>query len=940
MNKLQRHRESQLLQRRNSHSSHSSSHNNNHNNSNHHHNHHHIHSSSGSNLNTTMLSFSSSTLIDDDHSKIMSMELETNNLDNNNSHYNSNNSNKKKNTLRSSNSSPIGLESYETEDDNNKNNNCYYNDKKNCYNDHDDDNININNDNNNEEEEEEEMFVLLQQELDDVSEQEEQQQRRKDFMAFTIARCRIFWHTMVTTAGTSLYTTNTTTTTNNTTRSRNGNNNRNRSRRGGGGGGSIMNHCFPSLSSSSSSSSLVTSRNNGHGRLRHLVGSVCLVALFCVAMNITVSSQQLYRFTTLPLSSSSSSIDKKKKDKESSQLVDNDNHGGSRGGGGGGGAFVSMPSSDTIAASSSSSSSIIHSSTSSSSLWQDFQSMFIGIFGGGDGMNDQGGEFSTWEGKTRNEEKKHSDEQQQSSSSPPQQQQQSVVSSSSSSGIIPIVPNSNNDYHDDTQTQNQQEQQQQPLSNTDGTITTNNKNKQPILLGHRTNNNNNSSSSSLSSSLKLPPLTKYKYHPDTIPSRLGNTSTHFLQRWCDFSSSKKGNKNGNNTKDLLLHDWYVQHDPTMSWQRRAPAFLIPGVKYTGATRILSQLLSQHEQILPPNGISSSNHQQQQYDVQFFLDFNFRKYVSYYTQITNVQLARQHLYAHLFYNKKILQYDENKISFDSTNGYLLYSTVTPRRIFCVTPWVKLIIILQDPIHRLIRHYIVARKQYGLPLSFQEWIEKDWQLMQRVGLIPNHHNNNNNSSSTRTRTILTTEEEDEAWYDYTSHSQEGAIGRGMYEIQLRHWFQALLGIGQQPKRVVLLLWANDFGKEPKGYYKRVLQFVGVNSSNIAIQNAILSKNNKNKKNTTNTTTTNMVWDQIQNEILQSPPSVMVPPSKRRRRQRHGRYRQSNNKTQNNINKVPIMSQEFRKRLQDFYQPYQERLPQMLRHYGVTFATPLVD
>jgi hypothetical protein len=128
---------------------------------------------------------------------------------------------------------------------------------------------------------------------------------------------------------------------------------------------------------------------------------------------------------------------------------------------------------------------------------------------------------------------------------------------------------------------------------------------------------------------------------------------------------------------------------------------------------------------------------------------------------------------------------------------------------------LIIILQDPIERLIQHYFAAQRM-GLPISFQQWVEKDLRILNHTGLL-----------NTR-QEFHGSPEEDVARYEYTSSTSEGAVGRSMYEIQLRQWFQAILAISRNPRRTALLIRAKDFVKEPAGYYRRILRFVGVNDT----------------------------------------------------------------------------------------------------------------
>ncbi|KAL7561555.1 hypothetical protein ACA910_007015 [Epithemia clementina (nom. ined.)] len=384
-------------------------------------------------------------------------------------------------------------------------------------------------------------------------------------------------------------------------------------------------------------------------------------------------------------------------------------------------------------------------------------------------------------------------------------------------------------------------------------------------------------------------LTPYKYKADPIPNKMTDTMQQFVDRWCDFTSGKRSVTDINNkNNNQVLDDWYAtKHE----WQRRAPAFLIPGVKYTGATTILAHLLAQHEQIVPPRTPHNPD-----YQVQFFLDPHLRHYVSYLQQVTHVHKARQRLYAHRYFSSSTLQRDVNTISFDATPGYLLYSTVTPRRLFCIAPWIKLVIVLQDPMERLIRHYYAAR-QKGLPLTFQEWVEKDVALAQRVGLL--------NESST----FAATPAEDVAWYEYTSRSLEGALGRSLYEIQLRHWFLAIMKMGRVPNRTVLLLHARDLARNPQAYYTLVLQFVGVNA-------------------TAQQQYSDDVWQRVSDEMTALP--QYTPPKRR--------PGDTRNRTQEAA-ATSLMSPAFRQRLETLFRPHQERLEQTLREYGMAYARPKI-
>ena len=338
-------------------------------------------------------------------------------------------------------------------------------------------------------------------------------------------------------------------------------------------------------------------------------------------------------------------------------------------------------------------------------------------------------------------------------------------------------------------------------------------------------------------------------------------------------------------------DWY---EDATSWHRRAPAVVVAGVKYSGGTTLLARLLTKHVQIVPPGPL----------ETQFFLDGHVRKYVSSTTQVTNVHAARQRLYhSPAFYDPGRLQQDPNVISLDATPGYLLYSSVTPRRLLCIAPWVQLVVVLQDPIVRILRHYHAAQ-QRGLPLSLQEWVEKDWKLLSKLGL--------DNTSAA----YVGSPEQDVAWYDYTSTSLEAVLGRSLYDIQLRQWLQAIVGMGRSPRTTLLVLNAQDMATNPQAYVEMVLDFIGVN----ATAPLRFKPNNHNNNNTTR----DDVWKRIATQLTTLP--LYTPP------------RKAGTKSSNSlVSADDILSHEFRQRLHTLFAPHQAQLPHTLHHFGLQISRP---
>ena len=272
-------------------------------------------------------------------------------------------------------------------------------------------------------------------------------------------------------------------------------------------------------------------------------------------------------------------------------------------------------------------------------------------------------------------------------------------------------------------------------------------------------------------------------YPEAIVPVMSNASKTFVERWCDLEGT----------------EWYPTGDS--SWKLRAPAFLIPGAKYSGIFAI-TNLLENHPQIRPPSKGP---------ETKFFFDNNFQKYVQR-NEKTTVMQARERLLAQN-YPALDFQKSPGSITYDATSGYLFRSNVLPRRLLCVLPWIKIVILLRDPIDRLYDHYLAVKHNHNLPHDLEDWIQKDMDLMQESGLISNSTGKTSNKK------------EDEKWYEYQHNAVEGPLGRSLYEIQIRHWFQALRAIGHEPKDKVLIIRTEDLVAKPQKEFKRLLKFLGL-------------------------------------------------------------------------------------------------------------------
>ena len=326
-------------------------------------------------------------------------------------------------------------------------------------------------------------------------------------------------------------------------------------------------------------------------------------------------------------------------------------------------------------------------------------------------------------------------------------------------------------------------------------------------------------------------------YPEALVPVMNNSSQAFVERWCDLRGT----------------DWYPKDGN--AWKKRAPAFLIPGAKYSGIFAI-TNLLDEHPQIRPPSKGP---------ETRFFFEPDFLRYVQS-NEKTTVMQARERLLA---VNYPAAEFRDGIVSYDASSGYLFRSTVLPRRLLCVLPWIKIVAVLRDPIERLFVHYSAMKFDHSLPHQLEDWIEKDMNLMRQANLIPN-------ATSTGKQSM---KDEDVAWYDYQHNAVEGPVGRSLYDIQLRQWFQALRAIGRNPKDCVLIVRTEELVENPKREFDRILKFLDLSEF------------------------TPSSWDIVSSIYTQQ---------------------------------TGEMSKETQKWLSDFFKPYQARLEKLLKKFKVPYGS----
>lgn len=250
-------------------------------------------------------------------------------------------------------------------------------------------------------------------------------------------------------------------------------------------------------------------------------------------------------------------------------------------------------------------------------------------------------------------------------------------------------------------------------------------------------------------------------------------------------------------------------DSLPEWQHRLPYAVICGAMKAG-TEALWYYLKQH-----PHVIAAANNKNKE---QHFFDKKFEKFA---TAGGIQQDAAQRAYGAI-YKKQLMrdsqqafQEDAKLISLDNTPRYLFWSDRIPKRIFCVAPWVKMLVLLRNPVERAYSHYVYtltenfsSKPTTMLKESFEDWIEHDMRQLTNSGVLENSADM-------------------QAWKRYLRLMPDqtyAILGKGLYVIQLRHWFDAMDEVNK-PRNDMLILESQRFKTHTPEGYAQVLAFLGL-------------------------------------------------------------------------------------------------------------------
>lgn len=268
-----------------------------------------------------------------------------------------------------------------------------------------------------------------------------------------------------------------------------------------------------------------------------------------------------------------------------------------------------------------------------------------------------------------------------------------------------------------------------------------------------------------------------------------------------------------------LPEGLPEYPPDGSVEQRRPLAIVIGSMKSG-TSALSIYLYRHPSVVRPN----------KKEMHFF-DFQYQHLLAsndgIHRRETRAQYKRAFGITLGGATFTSLESSNHLVAIDDSPRYMFWSDRVPARILCTAPWAKLLAILRNPIDRAFSHYNMKRTSKGaatvllqkhkrqkLP-NFQEWVEMDIQLLKETGVV---------QDKIPLQDFAGSEQELEAWKDYTRRGKHAPVGRGLYAIQLRHWFKAYEEAGKS-RSDFMIIQSERMKADKVGTYQKVLKFLGL-------------------------------------------------------------------------------------------------------------------
>jgi hypothetical protein len=186
----------------------------------------------------------------------------------------------------------------------------------------------------------------------------------------------------------------------------------------------------------------------------------------------------------------------------------------------------------------------------------------------------------------------------------------------------------------------------------------------------------------------------------------------------------------------------------------------------------------------------------------------------------------------------LKMDRRKIFFDDSPGYMLESHQVPKLLNCVVPKSKIIALLRDPTDRAFSHYnFYVDRNWCKQHTFEEWVDMNIQDLEDAGIT---------NAEDPYEELL-------AWKQYhddptnrINRNCNSFVTRGLYAIELLHYYVALLASGRPKSDMHVIISENLRGDKKQDEYDSLLNSLGLTPQKINVTGDVHATNYKSDMN----------------------------------------------------------------------------------------------
>mmetsp|Transcript_3684 Transcript_3684/g.4212 ORF Transcript_3684/g.4212 Transcript_3684/m.4212 type:complete len:514 (+) Transcript_3684:64-1605(+) len=180
------------------------------------------------------------------------------------------------------------------------------------------------------------------------------------------------------------------------------------------------------------------------------------------------------------------------------------------------------------------------------------------------------------------------------------------------------------------------------------------------------------------------------------------------------------------------------------------------------------------------------------------------------------------------DEKIEKGNFKKMTLDMTPNYMIHSDRVPVRIQCLVPWVKLFVLLRNPVERARSQYDMKRGEKKSPINywgeevptFDEFLRYDIDALYETGVFQDWDKVNFDD-------FWDSELCWSAWQKYIHCGLNAPVGMGLYALQLKPFLDMISNVHSpsKAKEMFFAIDSKDLQTNTDETFHRLLNFLGL-------------------------------------------------------------------------------------------------------------------